>query len=119
MTIKSIKGLQGLNVEAVAKAIEADAGQKVPGVRQALREAKTGKVAAVHTPSSLASRKHQGAYEKRKLASGGVRIPGGMLSPAAAHALETLLSKGAQSKVAAINQALIAAAENKSKKAVA
>ena len=44
MTIKSLKDLQNINVEAVAKAIEKGAGQAVPGIRQALREAKAGKV---------------------------------------------------------------------------
>lgn len=112
--VKNLKSLQGLDVEATAKAIEADAGHKVPGIRQALRQAKAGK-GTVHTPESLAEhgRKHQGAYERRKLESGAQRIPGGLLSPEAAQALQTLIAAGAPSKVAAINQALIAAASAK------
>ncbi|ARU03320.1 hypothetical protein CCO03_00215 [Comamonas serinivorans] len=51
--IKTFTDLQDLHVETVAKVIETDAVQKVPGVRKALREAKAaGKVAA------LASRRH-------------------------------------------------------------
>lgn len=111
MSIKSLKDLQKLDVEAEARAIEADAGHKVPGMRQALREMKAGK-GTVHTPQELAERqgKHQRAYENRKLQAGAVRIPGGMLSPEAAQALAKIMAKGAPSKVAAINQALIAAA---------
>ncbi len=112
MAIKSLKDLQKLDVEAEAKAIEADAGHKVPGIRQALREARAGK-GTTHTPEQIAThqRKHQGAYEQRKLQAGAVRIPGGMLSPEAAQALATIMAKGAASKAAAINQALIAAAQ--------
>jgi hypothetical protein len=111
MTIKSLKDLRGLDAEAEARAIEADAGHKVPGIRQALREVKTGK-GTLHTPESLAAhvRKHQGDYEKRQIESGAQRIPGGLLSPEAARALDKLLANGASSKAAAINQALIAAA---------
>lgn len=55
--MKSLEKMKGLNLEKVAKAIEADAGQSVPGLREALAEAKAGKVAAVHTPEQLAARK--------------------------------------------------------------
>jgi hypothetical protein len=83
----------------------------VPGIRKALREMKDGK-GAVHTPENIAAyaRKHQGNYEKRKIASGAQRIPGGLLSPQAARALDQLLVRGAASKAAAINHALIVAA---------
>jgi len=112
MTIKSLKDLQGIDMEAEARAIEADAGRRVPGIRKALDEVKTGK-GVLHTPESLAAhaRKHQGNYEKRQIEFGARRIPGGLLSPAAAQALDKLLADGAPSKVAAINLALIAAAE--------
>lgn len=55
--VKSLKALQGINVEALTKAIEADAGEAVPGIRDALVEAKAGKFAAVHTPEQIAARK--------------------------------------------------------------
>jgi uncharacterized protein (DUF4415 family) len=55
--MKSLEKMKGLNLEKVARAIEADAGQSVPGLREALAEAKAGKVAAVHTPQQIAARK--------------------------------------------------------------
>ena len=55
MTTK--KGLRGLDVEATAKAIEADAGESLAGLREALAEAKAGKFAATHTPEQIAARK--------------------------------------------------------------
>lgn len=55
--VKSLKALQGINVEALAKAIEADAGEAVPGIHEALADAKAGKFAAVHTPEQIAARK--------------------------------------------------------------
>lgn len=55
--MKTLKKLQGLDAEKVAKAIEADAGGAVPGLREALAEAKAGKFAAVHTPEQIAARK--------------------------------------------------------------
>ncbi|CAA2105972.1 BrnA antitoxin family protein [Variovorax paradoxus] len=57
MTIKSLKALKGLDVEKVAKAIEADAGEALSGLRESLAEAQAGKFAAVHTPEQLAARK--------------------------------------------------------------
>lgn len=55
--MKSLEKMKGLNLQKVAKAIEADAGQSLPGLREALAEAKAGKVAAVHTPEQIAARK--------------------------------------------------------------
>ena len=55
--IKSLKALQDINTEKLAKAIEADAGVSVPELRQALEEAKVGKFAATHTPEQIAARK--------------------------------------------------------------
>lgn len=101
-----IKGLKNINIEKMAAAIEADAGRALPGVRQGLQDAKAGRFGAVHVPQG---RSKQDAYEKRKLQAGAQRIPGGLLSPEAAAALRLLLERGAPSKVAAINQALIAA----------
>lgn len=54
--IKTLKDLQGLDADKVARAIEADAGQAIPGLRESLAEAKAGKFAAVHTPESIAAR---------------------------------------------------------------
>ena len=55
--VKSLKALQGIDVEKLAKAIEADAGVAVPDLRQALEEAKAGKFAATHTSEQIAARK--------------------------------------------------------------
>jgi len=49
--------IKRLNVDKVAQAIEADAGEALPDLRQALAEAKAGMVAAVHTPAQIAARK--------------------------------------------------------------
>ena len=49
--MKSLKELQGVDLEKMAKAIEADAGESLPGLRESLADAKAGKYAAVHTPS--------------------------------------------------------------------
>ena len=46
-----------LDIEAVARAIEEDAGQAVPGLRESLAQAKAGQFAAVHTPADIAKRK--------------------------------------------------------------
>ena len=53
-----MKTLKSINVSKVAAAIEADAGQALPGLRESLAEAKAGKVGKVHTPAQIASRKH-------------------------------------------------------------
>ncbi|MDY0302054.1 MAG: hypothetical protein RBQ99_10785 [Trichlorobacter sp.] len=100
-----IKSLQNLDLEKMAAAIEKDAGQELPGLREGLQDARAGRFGGVHTPRS-----RQNAYENRKIQARAQRIPGGLLSPEAAAALQTLLERGAPSKVAAINQALIAAA---------
>ncbi len=42
-----------LDVEAVAKALEADAGEALPDIRQALLEAKEGRVGRVTTPEQI------------------------------------------------------------------
>lgn len=54
--IKAMKDLQGLDADAVARAIEADAGQAIPGLRDSLADLKAGKFGAVHTPASIAAR---------------------------------------------------------------
>ena len=73
-----IKSLQNIDLEKMAAAIEADAGQKLPGLREGLEDAKAGRFGAVHTP-----RGKQSAYENRKLQAGAQRLPGGLLSPEA------------------------------------
>jgi hypothetical protein len=48
-----MKTLKSINVSKVAAAIEADAGQALPGLRESLAEAKAGKVGKVHPPRRL------------------------------------------------------------------
>ncbi|MBN9477274.1 MAG: BrnA antitoxin family protein [Burkholderiales bacterium] len=52
-----MKTLKKLNLDKVAAAIEADAGQALPGLRESLAEAKAGKFAQVHTPVQIAKRR--------------------------------------------------------------
>lgn len=46
--------LKNLDVEKAAAAIEADAGQALPGLRESLEQAKRGEYAIVHTPEMIA-----------------------------------------------------------------
>ena len=48
--------LKKLNVEKVAKAIEADAGESLEGLRESLAQAKAGVFAEIHTPQQIAAR---------------------------------------------------------------
>lgn len=48
-----MRDLKKLSVEKVAAAIEADAGQALPGLREALAEAKEGRAGDVHTPEQV------------------------------------------------------------------
>ncbi|MFN0164084.1 MAG: BrnA antitoxin family protein [Burkholderiales bacterium] len=52
-----MKTLKKLNVQKVAAAIEADAGQALPGLRESLAEAKAGQFARVHSPEQIAARR--------------------------------------------------------------
>lgn len=52
-----MKTLKTLNVDKVAAAIEADAGQALPGLRESLAEAKAGLVGTVHTPEQITARR--------------------------------------------------------------
>jgi uncharacterized protein (DUF4415 family) len=52
-----MKALQTLSVEKVAAAVEADAGRALPGLREALDEAKAGRAGRVHTPEQVAARR--------------------------------------------------------------
>ena len=49
--------LSNLDVDAVARAIEADAGHSVPGIRKSLSQAKAGEYGAVHTPEAIVARR--------------------------------------------------------------
>ena len=49
--------MKNLDLDKVAKAIEKDAGQAIPGLREGLAQAKRGRFAAVHTPEVIAKRK--------------------------------------------------------------
>lgn len=53
--------MRDLDVEKVAQAIEADAGQEVPGIREALAEVKAGTVGRVTTPEQIL------AYQQQQL----------------------------------------------------
>jgi len=55
--IDSISSLKTLDVEAVARAIEADAGHPLEGLRESLQDAKAGRFAAVHTPEQITARR--------------------------------------------------------------
>lgn len=50
------------------------------------------------------------ANEKRRIEKGARYLPGGLMTPAAADALDALMAAGAASKTAAINEALVEAA---------
>lgn len=52
-----MKALKKLSVEKVAAAIEADAKQALPGLREALAEAKAGRAGRVHTPEHVTARR--------------------------------------------------------------
>ena len=52
-----MKALKKLSVEKVAAAIEADAGQSLPELREALAEAKAGLAGRVHTPDQVLARR--------------------------------------------------------------
>jgi uncharacterized protein (DUF4415 family) len=52
-----MKAQKKLNVKKVAAAIEADAGQALPGLREALAEAKARRAGRVHTPEQVVARR--------------------------------------------------------------
>jgi putative transcriptional regulator len=59
--IATLEEFDGIDVEAVAAAFEADAGEALPGLREALGEAKRGEFARITTPEQMLLR------EARKL----------------------------------------------------
>ncbi|MDP4300379.1 BrnA antitoxin family protein [Leptothrix discophora] len=52
-----MKTLKNMDLDKVAAAIEADAGQALPGLREALAEAQAGVAGRVHTPEQIAARR--------------------------------------------------------------
>lgn len=49
--------IKRINIEKVAQAIEADAGEAFPDLRQSLAEAKAGLYAKTHTPEQIVARR--------------------------------------------------------------
>jgi hypothetical protein len=49
--------IKQIDIEKMALAIEADAGEKLPGLRESLEQAKRGEFAAVHTPAQIMARR--------------------------------------------------------------
>ena len=52
-----MKALKKLNVDKVAVAIEADAGQALPGLRESLAEARAGLAGRARTPEQIVERR--------------------------------------------------------------
>jgi putative transcriptional regulator len=52
-TISSLKDFANIDPDAVAAAFEADAGESLPGLREALDEARRGEFARVTTPAQM------------------------------------------------------------------
>ena len=48
-----LSDLKNIDVEATARAIEADEGESIPGLREALEHTKRGEIARVTTPAQL------------------------------------------------------------------
>jgi len=55
--MKTLQDWQAQDMAAIARAIEADAGKTVTGLRASLKQAKAGTFAAPHSPEQLAARK--------------------------------------------------------------
>lgn len=55
--MKALKDLQNLDLDKVAAAIEADAGQTLPELRNSLKQAKSGNFAQTHTPDQIIARR--------------------------------------------------------------
>ncbi len=49
--------LEDIDVNKAARAVEVDAGQALPGLRESLAQAKRGEFATTHTPESITARK--------------------------------------------------------------
>ena len=68
----SLAEFADMDVEAIALAIEADEGEPVPGIREALEEVKRGEIARITTPEQMLLREarkitglSQGEFAKR------------------------------------------------------
>ncbi|TDP85727.1 uncharacterized protein (DUF4415 family) [Aquabacterium commune] len=55
--MNTLKKLKAMDVSKIAAAIEADAGQALPGLRESLAEAKSGAALQVHTPAEIVARR--------------------------------------------------------------
>ena len=55
--MNTLKKLKAMDVSKIAAAIEADAGQALPGLRESLAEAKSGASLQVHTPKEIVARR--------------------------------------------------------------
>lgn len=49
--------LKNIDIDAVARAIESDAGHSLAGLRESLAQAQRGEFAAVHTPEQITARR--------------------------------------------------------------
>lgn len=49
--------IKNFDVEAVARAIEADAGESLPELREGLRELKAGEIGRINTPEEILVRR--------------------------------------------------------------
>lgn len=49
--------IKHIDIEAVARAVEADAGQALAGLRESLAQAQRGEYAAIHTPAQIMARR--------------------------------------------------------------
>jgi|GEM_PF-4101795 len=52
-----MKTLKRVNIDKVVRAIEEDADQALPGLRESLTQAKGGNFARVHTPEQIVARR--------------------------------------------------------------
>jgi hypothetical protein len=52
--MKTLEDLKKMDLAKAARAIETDAGQALPGLRESLADAKEGKFAQAHTPEPQA-----------------------------------------------------------------
>ena len=52
-----LKDIKSIDIEKVSAAIEADAGQSLPGLRESLSQAKARDYAAIHTPEKIQARR--------------------------------------------------------------
>ena len=57
--------LTDAELDQMAQAVEADAGQEIPGLRESLEQARAGRFAAVHTPEQIASYKRRPTGEAK------------------------------------------------------